>query len=325
LVREIAFYAKTGDLETSRIAWEKLCLSKDARQAHFDFVLEKFSEFDLGKGNFLLESLRRSSREKDANPLAGGYLIKSIWLKENEKSCLRELEELRPNKKIWAGAAGMFMELMLGAKRHSNLSAFIKQNRAELGKTDEIWGLTGYALVTVNDLKQAPAWFSGWEKRERVMPWMVWNYSLMLRNIGKIKEATDINRAALNLETDDSINQHMTMLALEEIYAKNYQTAADIFGRINPAVLDGWNSYFYFLLELGLEIYGKASTVPPGNADESVKQMVNLSLAQINLRNDGIMRENFKRSVKAALGLTQNLWLKIWLRIRIFFATVKIV
>ncbi|HEY0427953.1 MAG TPA: tetratricopeptide repeat protein [Pyrinomonadaceae bacterium] len=320
LVREIAFYAKSGDLEKSRALWEKLCLSENAVERHFQYVLEKFQEFKLGDANFILETLRRTSLEKRANALVGSFLIQIAWGKEGEKSCRRELEKLLGNEKVWSEAVVKFMELMLAGKRYSKLRAFIEENYTELGRYDEVWGSTGYVLHTVNDFKQSQKWFSGWEKRERVLPWALWNYSLALRNNGHAREAAEINRAALNLERDNTINQHLMMLGLEEIYAENYQKAESIFGEIDARTFNKWDGYFYFLLDVGLEIYRHAANNQPKEASDSIRELVNLSLSQTALRTDKIMRESFKRSVAAAFMLSQNTWLKIWLRIKIFYA-----
>lgn len=324
LVREIAFYARVGEVEKSRILFEKLCLSENAGQSHFEYVLEKFQEFKLGDANFILETLRLSSLEKDANAFVGTYLIQIIWGREGEKACRQELEKLRGNEKVWSEAVIKFMELMLAGSRHSKLRSFIRENYTELGRYDVVWGSTGYILHSIDDFKQALNWFADWEKREKVMPWMLWNFSLALRNNGKNEEATQINRAALLLERDNTVNQHLMMLGLEEIYAENYQAAADILRQINTQTMSGWDSYFYFLLDSGLEIYQKSAGNQPGEVDAAIKEMVNLSLAQPTIRSDKMMRASFNQSVKAALKLSRSRWLKIWLPLRIFYAQLGI-
>ncbi|MDQ3801387.1 MAG: tetratricopeptide repeat protein [Acidobacteriota bacterium] len=318
LVREIAFYAKQNDLENIAPLWKKLCFSATADDSHFDYVLEKFRYFKLMNEPFVYETLLRSSKEANVNPLVGAYLIELCGERESVKKCRKIVEEFRGNEKIWAQAMKKFLNLMLRSKSGPEVYSFIKKNWNELKKTDDLWALTGYALNALEQDRKACELFSDWRERKGVMPWMLWNYVISLRRQGKAEEANSISRAALNLpERDSVVSQHRMMIGLDELHAGNFENAAQLFSQIDTRVLSDWDRYFYYLLETGLAIYEKNARGLKEEADELMKEMVKDSLADSTLRADKVRLNSFRRTVETALAMSRNSRLKFYLRARL--------
>lgn len=319
LVREIIFYAKDGDLETAERLWKKLCLSEKAIRTHFDYVLQKFKDLNLWEKEFIWETLQQTCFEENTNPLVGAYFIEHSWKKKGEKSCLEMLEKLLANQKVWAEAVTKYEGILLENKPDS-LRSFITRNYQLLKQNDDVWASTGYALIATAEFEKGFEWFSDWEKREKVQPWMLWNYAIILRRLKKTSEANQIHQKALDLPSDDTVNMHLMMLGLDEIHDGNYESAEQYYVQINPQTMEEWDRFFYFLLETGLEIYHTAANDQVKESENMTRKLVKVSLEVPDLWKDNIKRENFNRSLKSAVTINQNYWLRFVLQVRIFMA-----
>jgi tetratricopeptide (TPR) repeat protein len=319
IIRQIAFFSKQNDPVTTAILWKKLCLSEKAHRGQFEYALGKMLEAKFLNNDFVWETLRDVSFETNANPLVGAFYIERCWEKEGEKACAQRLGTLRSNEKVWAEAMIKFMEILLNNNPKS-LRNFINENERILKNNDSVWASTGYNLNALKDYAKAKEWFSGWRRRKKIEPWILWNFSIVLRRSGENAKASLINREALKIEPDDTVDAHLTMLGLDEIYAGNYENAARMLGQINPQTMTEWDKFFHFLLETNLEIYRKASGGLLNEAQNLTKNMVKISIGLPNLWEDNIMRENFDRSLRLALNLSQSGWLNFSLRLRVLLA-----
>jgi len=317
LVREIVFYAKDGNWERSERLWKELCLSEKANPAHFEYVLQKFRALNLSKQDFIIETLRTTAFEENANPLVGAYFIERCRQTRSDKECLEFIGSLPENGDVWTKAIIKYLEMLLQSDAQTALR-FIKDNYQKLKQNDAVWASTGYVLNAALDFKQGFEWFSDWEQREKIEPWILWNYAIVLRRLEKDAEARRVHQAALNLPYDETVNLHLMMLGLEEVHAGNYQSAEQFYAQINPQIMEEWDRFFYFLLETGLEI--KRLSENGETSEEMIKQLVNVSLSVPTLWRDNIMRKSFNQSLKSAFALNQSSWLKFVLRLRIFFS-----
>ncbi|HEX9961976.1 MAG TPA: tetratricopeptide repeat protein, partial [Pyrinomonadaceae bacterium] len=247
LIREIAFFAKQNDLKQIEPLWKQLCFSETARDFHFNYALEKFRRFKLINAPVVYETLRESCADASANPLVGAYLIELCGERESVKTCRKTVEDLRGNEKIWTEAMKKFLNILMKTASQMEIYSFVKKNRNELKKNDEVWALTGCALNALEKDKKACQWFSDWRERKNVLPWMLWNYVISLRRLGKVAEANQISRGALNLERDAIVSLHLMMLGLDELHAGKFKNAAGFFGQIDTRVLGEWDGYFYYL------------------------------------------------------------------------------
>ena len=319
LMREIIFHAKDGDVETAERLWKKLCLSEKANRGHFDYILQKFKDLNLSGEEFIWETLRETSFDVNANPLVGAYFIEHYRKKKGEKACLEMLEKLRANQKVWAEAVSKYQEILL-KNNPDALRPFFEKNYQSLKQNDDVWASTGYALNAAREFEKGAEWFSDWKKREKVQPWMLWNYTIILRRLGRDEEAHRIHREALKLPDDHTVNLHLMMLGLSDIHTGKYESAEQFYAQINPQIMEDWDRYFYFLLETGLHVHRAAASGEMKESKETTVKLVKVSLENQGLWKDNIKHENFNKSLKAALAVNQSYRLSFWLRAKILMA-----
>ncbi|HMS42903.1 MAG TPA: tetratricopeptide repeat protein, partial [Pyrinomonadaceae bacterium] len=295
LVREIVFYAKTEDWEAAEKLWERLCFSEKASNAHFDYVLEKFKSLNLSKQRFVSETLHRASFETGANPLVGAYFIERCLKTRSGNECSKYIESLPVDQEIWAKAVVKYQEFLFQNDPHT-LRRFIKNNYQKLKQSNETWASTGYVFNAAKEYEKNLEWFSDWEKRENLQPWMLWNYAIVLRALNNDAEARRIHAEALKLPSDDSISSHLMMLGLEEVHAGNYESAEQFYAQINPQIMPEWDRFFYFLLENGLSIHRLFIAGETKQSEKTTEDMVNECLYMPNIWKDNIKERLLTRA-----------------------------
>ncbi|HEY8562003.1 MAG TPA: C39 family peptidase [Pyrinomonadaceae bacterium] len=324
LVRETVFRAKDGDWEAAARLWRELCLSEKAIRPHFEFVLQKFKGLNLSKQEFVLDTLRDASFEPDANALVGAYFIERCRQTRSERECLEYIESLPPASAVWAKAAGKYMELLL-ASDLIGLHKFIQKNRRSLKENHDAWAATGYILNASGEFKDGAEWFADWRQRAGVEPWMLWNYSIILRRLKKEAEARAVHEAAAQMPgNDETVSLHLMMLGLEALHAGDYETAARRRAQIAAQVMDEWDGFFYFLLEKGLEIQRLHAAGDAQAARAATKEMVKNALSVPDIWTDNIKSAAFDRSLGAALEVNQSLALTLALRGRALVSRIGI-
>ena len=137
----------------------------------------------FGKGDSSLLTLLRDLPSGDVNPLVGRYLMDAVWQVEKKRGSEKTLESISANPDLWSHAASRYMEI-LAAEKPAALPKFIDVNSDKLAAKTESWGPVGYQLSNLNDPGCMVKSFEGWRKREDLMPWMLWNYSIVLRRRG---------------------------------------------------------------------------------------------------------------------------------------------
>ncbi|HVE58391.1 MAG TPA: hypothetical protein VNB22_16280, partial [Pyrinomonadaceae bacterium] len=318
LVREIVFSAKDGNWEKAENLWRDLCLSEKANTAHFEYVLQRFKTLTLSKQDFVIETLRKTAFEENANPLVGTYFVERCRQTKSNQECLEFIGSL-PENKVWEKAIIKYLELLL-QEDSQVVRRFIQDNYQKLKQNDAVWASTGYVLNAAQDFRQGFEWFADWEQRKNLQPWIFWNYAIVLRRLNKHAEALRIHQEAANLPDDGTGSLHLMMLGLEDVHAGNYASAEQYYAQTNPQIMEEWDRFFYFLLETGIEIKRLAES---GEAKESRKMtnnLVNTILSVPNLWKDNIKRNAFNKSLKAALTINQSFGLKITLWGRVFIS-----
>jgi hypothetical protein len=67
--------------------------------------------------------------------------------------------------------------------------------KAEVLKGDDAaWGQVGYGLARFGMLERVADWLADWRGREYVQPWMLFNYCLALREVGRYPESSEVAR-----------------------------------------------------------------------------------------------------------------------------------
>jgi tetratricopeptide (TPR) repeat protein len=275
----------------------ELLVEENVSRERLDQVIDKAVSY-LGKTDVaLLDLLREVSDSDDVNPVAGRYLIDAAWRSDKKRGAEKELESVAQHSALWAHGASRFMEI-LAAETPESLRKFIDSNADKLAVETESWGAVGYQLTNLNDLDRTAQWFANWETRDDPMPWMLWNYSILLRRGHKADEADAVNSAALELKYDDTVNLHLATLGLSEFTRGNVNEASAIFAGINPGPMTEWDRFFYDVLNEALwaheriaegdmeagkalvdSIVDKIISFDPKNADPMVRDLAGGALS----------------------------------------------
>lgn len=324
ILKEIFYHTRVGDLDSAEKRFKELCFSSTADVFHFHHFSEKMREYSMLKEPFVMKVLQETSSNPRANPHIGRTYVNKCWEKEGESGCWQKLSAIRSNKKVWSAGMSRFVEILVQERTESYVKEFIDNNSADLQTDTEIWGMTGFALNSIGDVETGERWFENWEEREDVKPWMLWNYSLMLRNQDKYEDADSVSRKALDLEPDEVTNLHRVFVCLSDMHKEKFQAVWENFVKIEGSGFLEWEAFFYGLVDLGLRINGAYSNGQNAEADFLIGRLMGFADSDSPIWEDQIMKNMFKKSVGIALGQTDSKWLKYTSKISMFFVRLGI-
>ena len=162
-------------------------------------------------------------------------------------------------------------------------------------------------------------WFEGWRKREDLMPWMLWNYSIVLRRRGDEQEAYAVNTAALELRYDDTVHLHLTMIGLTEFKRGNLEEAAAVFSTINPTAMTNWERFYYDVLSNALLAYDRIKNSDPDQAKDVVRSIVSDAVLFDPKLSDKIAKDLVGGVVNILLDRIGNPWFTIRVKGLLFY------
>ena len=82
------------------------------------------------------------------------------------------------------------------------LRALLATHRERLLEDDELWGATGYSLVTLGLYAQTVAWLETWPQRAKAQPWMLYNFALAAIVLKRPEPALAALRRGLEMRQD---------------------------------------------------------------------------------------------------------------------------
>jgi len=174
-----------------RQALEALCESPDPDPWPLDAVTTALQR--AGQSGDAVRILKRAIKSATCNPqvataairllLGQGSILQAAWL----------FLRLKPGEVQRRAAAPLI--LGLAEKKNEMLIRWLLWRRHEvLFQDDAAWGQVGFALINFNRMKRVARWLDDWEKRRDIQPWMLFNYCLALRHLGRYDEATRVAR-----------------------------------------------------------------------------------------------------------------------------------
>ena len=111
----------------------------------------------------------------------------------------------------------------------------LRRHRHRLREEPTLWGKVGYALVSSGRDVDAARWLAGGETRDDAEPWMLWNYNLSLRRLGRHREAEAVSLAVVSRGVrDDRWGDHVGHAAYGEALAGRYASARSILAKDAP-------------------------------------------------------------------------------------------
>jgi hypothetical protein len=266
----------------------------------------------------LEETLRDLCAENNINPLAGRYLIGEIWRKKARPGCEEALDSVAHNRPLWAEAADRYLEI-LGAEKPGWLAEFIDKNAETLAEHTDTWASVGYHLTTMSDNSRMSQWFAGWEKRSGLRPWMLWNYTTVLRRDGLTAEADRVNRAAIDLPYDNSVNGHLTAIGLAAFGRGDLDEARGIFSNINPLTMSDWDRFLYDILGDALAAAGSVASGDPASARSITDGMVSNVIKRDPKQADRLIKDAVHAVLVTIFTLIGSRWYTLLVKAKLFY------
>jgi hypothetical protein len=208
-----------------------------------------------------------------------------------------------------------FVESNRGAIRR-----YVSSNSERLKASDELWGYAGYALNVDDKIRDAEAWMSDWRTRKEPPTWVLWNYSNVLRRLGREAEAAEIHAYVIGTATGEMIHLHLMMSALDDLHAGDYAAAEEKFDQLNTNVFDEWDLFFFFLLREGLEIHRLAADGQHREAAEAGAALIANASSSNLWYKDKIRSKALRKSLKAASRDIPGIWFRIRMQITLLIS-----
>jgi tetratricopeptide (TPR) repeat protein len=299
--------------------YKKLCLTKEANRNHLNKAGKAITDANIfpETAKFIARSWKEFLRMPEANENIGEMWIDFCWKANGPQITEQSIDDIAVGSDAWRKAIKVYWDILLENGKNQQVYNFIERKSKVLKSDTEMWASAGYSLNRIKEYKKAIIWFSDWQTREKVEPWMLWNLSLSLRRVGKPDKALVIHQAALNIEKDDTISLHQVMLGLDNASSGNLREAKDLAKKVDFDSLQEWHKYFYFLMMTVIDIFDSAGR-DERKRDELIRQMLKVSLSNKKLWSDNIMRDSFSNSLKKIRTLNLSAWKRAQIQIRVW-------
>jgi tetratricopeptide (TPR) repeat protein len=217
LAAEIDLRLAQDDLDSAARCLGTLATLPDPDPWPIDSAVETFQRtFHYGQAKRVLE---RAVRSRDANPQVAAALIRLYANAGSFLSAARLFMKL-PAGEQQRRAAAPLMQLLAENDRKA-LFRWVLRRKADVLKADAAaWGQVGYGLTRFGMLARVADWLADWRGRDGVQPWMLFNYCLALRDVGRYSESVEVARHVIDhwAHRDGSSDMHL-YLAVEAALA----------------------------------------------------------------------------------------------------------
>lgn len=220
---------KTADAEK---AFKTLCSMPDPDGWPVETAVNAFQRTNQSQTAFKI--LKKALKSVPCNPQVAAAAIRLLAAKGALFSATWLFLRLKPGE-LQRRAASVLIQA-LATKRQKNLIRWVVwRRRAMLMSDDNAWGQVGFAWATLSRMKAVAAWLSDWRGRPSVQPWMLFNYCLALRYLGRYPEATEVASHVLQKWGHRQGAGDMRLfLAVEKALAGELDEAREHLNRVQP-------------------------------------------------------------------------------------------
>jgi tetratricopeptide (TPR) repeat protein len=310
LARAVRLAVRQGDPAAARERLRELCLfpSESGRA-----LAAAAGEMDEKGWTREAEAVYEEVLEHpEAQPLVGELWVRAR-VKRADWSFADRLRTLRVQGKIGYAATAAYLEALGTAKRKGPLRSFLREYRDALRVDTGTWASAGFALLSIDDNREAVAWLADWEDRPDVQPWMLLHYALGLRCLGRGAEASAVGRTALSLPDEDgSVVPHALWLALDEALARDTAAAAGRLAGTDAAALDPYCRFLYSLVQAMLGVQGTETRLRASAFPAARKRMAEARTAKPDYWKDSLLRRTYTLSAWRVANDVGGLWAAVW-------------
>ncbi len=189
-----------------------LAMSPDPDPWPFSRAVDAFKE-DSHCGS-ALRILRRGVRE-GRNPECAPSVVRLLCARRRFFAAAFFYLRLEPGEARQRTTAPL-LQLLAPNGKNLLISLLSRMRHDALREDDAAWAYVGYALMERRKMKSMVRWMADWEKRPDVQPWMLFNYCVALRCIGREEDAHRIATHVLqNMHYRDGAGYLQVLLAVE--------------------------------------------------------------------------------------------------------------
>jgi tetratricopeptide (TPR) repeat protein len=162
----------------------------------------------------------------------GYFWVDGAVLAKDWKRAVQRLQRLTP----WSERLVPAAEHLLGALAEARRARTLRQLDAEplrsaLRAHAVTWAVVGWALQRCGQHRHAVAWLADWAERGDCAPWMLFNLSYALRQLGQLRQARLVSEHALRLPADHDTPSHALFLAGDAMAAGDVAQARELLTR----------------------------------------------------------------------------------------------
>ena len=153
-------------------------------------------------------------------------------------------------------------------------------------------------------------WMNDWQQRPGIVPEMLWNLALALRDLNREDEAREVGLHAVTLPADDRTYSHLALLSLDEALAGRIRAADQHAARIAPQALNEWDQV---MLELatGLREFHAARAEGRAIGQTVIDKLMQLAQQTPWLKQSRTLVNLFKRAIDNVLTNENDSLLKV--------------
>jgi tetratricopeptide (TPR) repeat protein len=189
LAAGIAVSLRQSDQGRAVSLLEALCDLPDPNEWPIEYAVEAF--ISAGRGAAALRVLKRKSIAGTANPQSGAAAIRLFAQVNRWFTAVRFVRRLKSGE-MRRRALVRVVQLLAENQRKWSFRWLYWTCREELRRDDAAWGQAGYALTRFGQQKSVSVWLDDWRTRRAVDPWMLFNYCIALRQVGKYEIADEV-------------------------------------------------------------------------------------------------------------------------------------
>jgi tetratricopeptide (TPR) repeat protein len=214
LTAEIQLRLKQKDVRGALGVLEELCASPDPNSWPVSAAADAFRE--AGEYSKPLKVFKRAARSGAGNPEVGAAAVNLLMTHNATLTSVLFFFRLPPGE-VQRRAGAPLIHGLVEQESKALFRWVLARRREVLFADDNAWGAVGSALSTFKYMDRVVDWLSDWRRRQDVRPWMLFNYCLALRHVGRYDEATEVAQHVVDTwgHREGAADMHL-FLAVEE-------------------------------------------------------------------------------------------------------------
>jgi tetratricopeptide (TPR) repeat protein len=232
---------KARDAGTAIEHYTALLSSPDADAEDLGFGTRLLAAF--GKADEAWAALDHAIGQSSATAPLVSFWVQSCLERGVEPSFQAHLKEAGEDWQHRSLALSAYIEALAEHRKKRALRGLRKSHPDWFEGDTILWGSMGYAMIQVGD-RQTTAWLKSWKGREGLQPWMLLNVALVAMREGRVEDAMEASRKALEVGPPERVSEHVVVLGFYEALESTRSGHTSL----RPTVHDGTILPFYKML-----------------------------------------------------------------------------